>query len=314
MGQQAGTAPDPRIQVHSLCFEIYGPSYSSLDPVVYQYGETTLLPAPSTITGALIHACSISRGLSFEAALNALIGTDPIDFFVTAALPAGCMLIESPLILKRNRFLDADHIPKPRASYWEMAKERIKVSPPPSQDYYQVYQTKMFDVLRRGFVNVHKLLCLVIATDPGKLGWIQQAISCFKRLGDTESVVAAKLVESKIESVTMKSRGDSVEQVNTQAILSRAGSQTQPMFELTGGSYVIKRGMLIQALRNRDDLNQIQDQHCLMVQPLEAKLLPGQRIQAFFPSSYDIKLNSTHYVVDLDAVQQSWRVVIPIQI
>lgn len=292
------------------CLETFGPTFSTLDPYVFQYGATTLLPFPSTIAGALIYAYAVGSRKPFKQALIELVsGTSrrPTLLATTAAVPEDSALVKAELILSRNRFLDTDHMPKRRQGKLLLGKKRIPVKPPPSFSYYHYYRLCLFDALHREYVFTPRLLLLVLASDRARSDIVKRYAQYFSRLGDTESIVTVRLIHSGEVEIQEIQKGERVGNINTLTAMAwKADQYIVPRM----GDFVTMRGMPVYVLERRDDSRYVPQQIHSYACPLKVERI-RERYQIYRPSRFEAELQIDHYLVNVEIGGETFRMLVP---
>ncbi|MEM2173295.1 MAG: type I-A CRISPR-associated protein Cas5a [Candidatus Aenigmatarchaeota archaeon] len=301
------------MSVFVSCFEIFGPQISVLDPYVFQYGVSVPLPSPSTFAGALAYAYATGSSKSFTYALNDLLDSvekNPLCLSITVTIPPDSWLVKTRFILRRNRFLDDDHIPKWEENKISLGKKKWLVNPPPSFNYYYYYQRDLFDALYREYIFVPKLIVFVVTDNENINQIVKQYMPYVFRLGDTESLVATKYIYNSEEPIPLQTveKGGIVEHVNTLT----AASRKDEVYLTPEGDYIVSHGMPIHALRRREDGKYVSRQIHFFLCPLKIKQIRN-RYQVYEPSEFVAKMNEKHYLIDVRIRGDMYRIVIPIK-
>lgn len=301
------------MSVFVSCFEIFGPQISILDPYAFQYGTSVPLPFPSIFAGALAYAYATGSSKSFTYALNDLldyIDENPLRLSITVTVPPDSWLVKTRLVLRRNRFLDYDHMPKWKGNKLSVGKEKRLVNPPPSFNYYYYYQQALFDALYREYIFVPKLIVFVVTDNENINQVVKEYMPYVFRLGDTESLVAIRHIYSSKEPVSPRTveKGEVIEHINTLTAVSRKDE----VYLTPEGDYIVIHGMPIHALKRREDRKYVSRQIHFFLCPLRIKQI-RDRYQVYEPSEFVTRMNEKHHLIDVRIREDMYRIVIPIK-
>ncbi|MBO3800618.1 MAG: type I-A CRISPR-associated protein Cas5 [Candidatus Brockarchaeota archaeon] len=310
------------MNVFVSCFQIFGPQISVLDPYVFQYGAAVPLPFPSTFIGALTYTYATGSGKSFLRVLNDLVSRvkeDSLYLNVTVTIPPDSCLVKTRLILRRNRFLDSDHMPRwkgkrlvlGKSQYWGQEVVETSVEPPPSFSYYFFYQQHLFDALYREYIFAQKLLAFVLTNSESVNRVIKEYVPSIYRLGDTESLVAIKYIQSSEEPrlVRKVEKGKVIEHINTLVVASR---DNEVYLTPVSGEFTMIHGMPIHVLKDRDNSEYVSKQIHSFLCPLRIRKIRDKH-QVYELSEFAAETKLEHYLIDEKVGENTFRIVIPVK-